>query len=395
MTLIGKNNRTQTEECNYKEFEIPATIEDNMGEISLGKAIIISLIIHPLAVGIVAAILVILSLMGIHLTLLQKPEVPMKDIEFVLVDKEQTPINKNTKFRADRNSRAGGINDPKRKVSLPSPEPKRLAKPKTGGSAPKQTTKKEVKKDSGNNIFKKLTKITQPSSAPSPKPKQNVPEVSVPLAPRPAVKPAAPKTTTKPTSPIVIPVAKTGIAPAKLASGGPITTSPTHGTGTGGNGSGSGTASPSFSPTASSGALGGNGRFSGSGAGSGTGTSSGYGNAGNPGPGNPNGRPGIDAVKQVDFGPYMRDLQRRIKANWNPPKGNESKRVVLLFSIAKDGRLLGVKVSKSSGLQAADRAAISAVQVSAPFKPLPSDYKKSSVDIEFTFDYSVFGVSGY
>ena len=243
--------------------------------------------------------------------------------------------------------------------------------------------------------MEKITKNIEPSSAPAPKPKPNVPEVSVPLAPRPAVKPAAPKTTTKPTSSIVIPVAKTGIAPAKLASGGPITTSPTKGSGTGGNGSGSGTASPSFSPTASSGTLGGSGRLSGSGSGSGAGTSSGYGNAGNPGPGNPNGKPGIDAVKQPDFGPYMRDLQRRIKANWNPPKGNESKRVVLLFSIAKDGKLLGVRVAKSSGLKVADDAAISAVKLTAPFKPLPAEYKKSSVDIQFTFDYSVFGVSGY
>ena len=91
----------------------------------------------------------------------------------------------------------------------------------------------------------------------------------------------------------------------------------------------------------------------------------------------------------------MRELQRRIKMNWDPPKGNESKRVVLLFSIAKDGRLLGVKVYKSSGLQAADKAAINAVEMTAPFKPLPSEYKRSSVDIQFTFDYNVFGVSGY
>ena len=81
--------------------------------------------------------------------------------------------------------------------------------------------------------------------------------------------------------------------------------------------------------------------------------------------------------------------------NWDPPKGNESKRVVLLFSIAKDGRLLGVKVYKSSGLQAADKAAINAVEMTAPFKPLPSEYKRSSVDIQFTFDYNVFGPTRY
>ena len=81
--------------------------------------------------------------------------------------------------------------------------------------------------------------------------------------------------------------------------------------------------------------------------------------------------------------------------NWTPPKGNESKRVILLFSISRDGRLLSVKVHKSSGLQAADQAAIQAVQLTAPFKPLPPNYRGDSVDIQFTFDYNVFGASRY
>ena len=81
--------------------------------------------------------------------------------------------------------------------------------------------------------------------------------------------------------------------------------------------------------------------------------------------------------------------------NWTPPKGNESKRVVLLFSISRDGRLLSVKVHQTSGLSAADQAAISAVQLTAPFKPLPPEYKGNSVDIQFTFDYNVFGASRY
>ena len=125
--------------------------------------------------------------------------------------------------------------------------------------------------------------------------------------------------------------------------------------------------------------------------GSGVGNGSGRGNYGNPGPGNPNGRPGIDAIREPDFGPYMRDLQQRIKRNWDPPKGEESRRVVLLFTIARDGRLLGVSVSKSSGLQSADRAALNAVKLTAPFRPLPAEYRESSVDIQFTFDYNVFG----
>ena len=91
----------------------------------------------------------------------------------------------------------------------------------------------------------------------------------------------------------------------------------------------------------------------------------------------------------------MRDLQRRIKMNWDPPKGNESKRVVLLFKIAKDGRLLSCSVYKSSGLPNADAAALNAVKLTAPFRPLPVDFKGQSIDIQFTFDYNVFGAAGY
>lgn len=97
-----------------------------------------------------------------------------------------------------------------------------------------------------------------------------------------------------------------------------------------------------------------------------------------------------DAIKEPDFGPYMRELQRRIKMNWDPPRGNESKQVVLLFKIAKDGRLLSCSVFKSSGNSDTDKAAIRAVAETAPFRPLPSEYKEQSIDIQFTFDYNVF-----
>jgi TonB family protein len=91
----------------------------------------------------------------------------------------------------------------------------------------------------------------------------------------------------------------------------------------------------------------------------------------------------------------MRELQRRIKMNWDPPKGNESKRVVLLFKIAKDGRLLSCRVFKSSGLKNADDAAINAVHAAAPFRSLPPNYKGDNIDIQFTFDYNVFGPTRY
>ena len=127
-------------------------------------------------------------------------------------------------------------------------------------------------------------------------------------------------------------------------------------------------------------------------AGSGGTSSYGRGNPGNPGMGS--GPPGINARRDPDFGPYMAELQRRIKRNWQPPKQNNSKRVVLMFKIGRDGRLLGLSVARSSGDPEADRSAMSAVQLTAPFRPLPAEYTNNSIDIQFTFDYNVFGIGG-
>lgn len=90
-----------------------------------------------------------------------------------------------------------------------------------------------------------------------------------------------------------------------------------------------------------------------------------------------------------DFGPYMRNLQNNIKANWNPPRYNESKHVMLLFTIAKNGDLLHYKVLHSSGDLLMDNAAVDALLKTAPFEPLPEDYNGKSIDIQFTFDYNV------
>ena len=89
----------------------------------------------------------------------------------------------------------------------------------------------------------------------------------------------------------------------------------------------------------------------------------------------------------VDFKPYMRELQRRIKMNWSPPISGRDKTVEILFKISKDGRLLSYEIQKSSGITEVDIAAVQAIQLTAPFRPLPEGFKGDSIDILFTFDY--------
>lgn len=92
---------------------------------------------------------------------------------------------------------------------------------------------------------------------------------------------------------------------------------------------------------------------------------------------------------EPDFKPFMKNLQEKIKRNWNPPQVNSAQKVVVKMKIAKDGQLLSVNIIKSSGVQIVDNAAMYAVRASAPFNPLPADCKEPSVDVEFTFDYNV------
>lgn len=120
----------------------------------------------------------------------------------------------------------------------------------------------------------------------------------------------------------------------------------------------------------------------------------GLGEAGNPPPNSrPGAPPSLAAKKDIDFGPYMNDLQRRIKHAWRPPRGNESKRVIVTFKINRDGELSNLLIKKSSSFEPSDKAALLAIQNAAPFARLPEG-APNAVDIEFTFDYNVFGASG-
>ncbi len=397
MSILKNDDNIMPKEnmkSNMQTYEIPAVIRKEKEEISFEKALAWAVILHPAIVLILLVSSLILKFLGIDFSIFNKPDLKPKDIEFVLVEKEAPPIDKNTKNRADKNSQAGGKHDPKRPVSLPQQSaPKSEAKKPSSPAPSKPAAQKPQTKPQAKPQAPKQT-AAQPKQQQAAE--QQVQKTAPkPAAPKPTVVPSVPKPTVNPSSNFNIPIPKSSI-PQIAQPTAPVTSAPKTGTsGSSSGGSGSSAPSPSFSPTTSSkSGAGGTGTGAGGGGRFSNGTGTGTGNVGNPGPGNPKGAPGIDAIKEPDFGPYMKELQRRIKMNWDPPKGNESKRVILLFSIARDGRLLNVKVHRSSGLQAADNAAINAVKLTAPFRPLPAEFRGESVDIQFTFDYNVFGVSG-
>ncbi|MBA3994774.1 MAG: hypothetical protein C0469_14745 [Cyanobacteria bacterium DS2.3.42] len=103
------------------------------------------------------------------------------------------------------------------------------------------------------------------------------------------------------------------------------------------------------------------------------------------------GVPAVDGVKkEAEFGKYLADLQRRIRRAWMPPRQPNSKSSIVVFTIGLNGELLGLHLQRSSGESAMDEAAIQSIRNSAPFPHLPP-YSPDSVDVQFTFDYNVFG----
>lgn len=390
MSLISRKNFILDEEDdnNIEPYVLPSLVTNKPEVIPIKKSVTGSVVLHVAVPALIWFISIVLLLLGINLSLFNKVKPQSKrDIEFVLVDKPGKPRDPNTKNRSDMDSRSGGVNDPTRKVSMPSPKPQKQQKPSAAANNANKIIKKQQQQVKQQVTQKpKAQPVQKPETVEKPSPAKPAPPSARPSA-RPV---SAPSPVAKPTTPFSVPAPKA--APVgKTLSTGPIggTSAPTgiakSGT-TGGpvTSAGSYAPQPSLSPSAKNA---GSGQLSrGSNAG-------GTGNIGNPGGGG--GAPGIDALREPDFGPYMRELQRRIKLNWDPPKGNESKTVVLLFKIAKDGRLLSCRVHRGSGLPSADQAALKAVELTAPFRPLPADFKGQSIDIQFTFDYRVFGASRY
>jgi TonB family protein len=98
------------------------------------------------------------------------------------------------------------------------------------------------------------------------------------------------------------------------------------------------------------------------------------------------------ATQEIDFGPYIADMQWRIKKHWHPPRPDKSRQTVVTFKIYSDGEVANLKVAKSSGRAVADRAALDAVDAADPLRSLPTGAINPS-EVEFTFDYNLPGIT--
>jgi len=111
------------------------------------------------------------------------------------------------------------------------------------------------------------------------------------------------------------------------------------------------------------------------------------------------GRPGsalqlLSDPMGVDFRPYLMQVLANVRRNWSAIYPESAKlgargKVQIQFAIARDGSIpKEVKVA-ASGIAALDRAAVSAISMSEPLPPLPTEYAGSVIRLQFTFLYNV------
>jgi TonB family protein len=97
--------------------------------------------------------------------------------------------------------------------------------------------------------------------------------------------------------------------------------------------------------------------------------------------------------KGIDFGPYLNKLLTRLRDNWisvmpEMARLGQRGRVDIVFSVSKDGQVKELKVVVNSGFDALDKGALSAIHLSNPFQPLPSEYD-TDLKLRIAFLYNM------
>jgi outer membrane biosynthesis protein TonB len=94
-----------------------------------------------------------------------------------------------------------------------------------------------------------------------------------------------------------------------------------------------------------------------------------------------------------EFAPYLIELKKRIERNIYPPPaftylglGGSN---IVRFRISRDGKMISTEILGSEGSQALIETSKKAVELSAPFWPLPDDFPREFLEVTAKFHYIV------
>jgi len=92
-------------------------------------------------------------------------------------------------------------------------------------------------------------------------------------------------------------------------------------------------------------------------------------------------------VSDFPFAWYLAAVQRKIVEHWGR-RAQPGRQPVVVFEIARDGRVSNVAVKESSGNSYYDRHAMRAVADAAPFPELPAEWPRPKLVIGIGFNFS-------
>ncbi len=116
------------------------------------------------------------------------------------------------------------------------------------------------------------------------------------------------------------------------------------------------------------------------------------------GPQNPNlyipGPQILSDTMGVDFHPYLLRMLALVRRNWYAvipviARLGRQGRVVLQFSILRDGSVPDLILAEGSGTRSLDGAALASIQLSNPFPALPQEFPGEDIRMQFTYLYNL------
>lgn len=103
----------------------------------------------------------------------------------------------------------------------------------------------------------------------------------------------------------------------------------------------------------------------------------------------------LSDTKGVDFRPYMKRLRYTVHNHWYPlipevamPPILKSGTTIIDLVIGKDGRILKMKIEKSSGDDSLDKAAWGAITTAVPLPLLPAEFSGDNLRVRARFAYN-------
>ncbi len=98
-------------------------------------------------------------------------------------------------------------------------------------------------------------------------------------------------------------------------------------------------------------------------------------------------------TQSIKYASYLEHVKNNIQNVWVYPEDaiqtGQQGRLLVLFSIGKNGDLVRLKLIRSSGYPLLDQAALQAVRDASPFPPLPKRFNLDVLNIYATFEYTL------